>query len=102
MEDKNRRHFSREYKLEAVKRSYEGGQSASQVARELGIPIHRLYKWRDQLSKKGSDAFPGTGRTSPNDELEKLRKENKRLRMERDILKKSLSFLSKDTKIDSK
>ncbi len=101
MEDKDRRHFSREYKLEAVKRSYEGGQSVSQVARELGIPAHRLYKWREQLSKKGSDVFPGTGRTTPNDELEKLRKENKRLRMERDILKKSLSLLSKDVEIDT-
>ena len=96
---KKRRYFTREFKLEAVKRSEEPGRTAAGVARELGITLNVIYRWRDELRLEGEKAFPGMGRpveSSANDELRRLRKENTQLRMERDILKKSLIFFAKD------
>ena len=93
MANKDRKRYSREYKLEAVRRSFEAGKTAAEVARELDIPVYQLYKWRDEVTHKQEEAFPGIGRTTPNDELEQLRRENKRLKEERDILKKAWDTL---------
>ena len=114
MSKDNRQRYSREFKLQAVKRSMEFDKSAAEVARDLEISINQLYKWRDEFEKLGeAGVFPGAGRR-PNDpnkvrpihsglnnELMRLKKENAQLRMERDILKKSLVFFAKDQKIDS-
>jgi len=93
--------YSREYKLEAVRRTFESGKTIAGVARELGLSTARLYKWRKEAEVKGDRAFPGIGQRDPNNELTRLRRENTRLRMERDILKKSLVFFARDEKIDS-
>jgi len=51
-----------------------------------------------QLETEGSDAFPGKGHmTTENEELTQLRKENKRLRIERDILKKAVAFFATES-----
>ena len=63
MANKDRKRYSREYKLEAVRRSFEAGKTAAEVARELDIPVYQLYKWRDEVSHKQEEAFPGKGRT---------------------------------------
>ena len=94
-EGRYKRH-DREFKLAAVRRSFEPGKTAAEVARELDIPATRLYKWREQFDKNQDKAFFGKNTTSSNSELETLRKENKRLRQERDILKKSLIFFARD------
>ena len=96
MTRKDRKRYSREFKLEAVRRSYESGKPVTEVARELDISVHHLYRWRDQVSKEGQQVFPGHRKSNSQDELEILRKENARLREERDILKKSLIFFAKD------
>lgn len=96
MTRKDRKRYSREFKLEAVRLANESGKPVTQVARELDISVHHLYRWRDELNKKQSEAFPGVGRSTPNDELEALRRENKKLKEERDILKKSLIFFARD------
>jgi len=93
---KDRQRYSRDFKIEAVKRSFEPGKTAAGVARELDIPLHQLYRWRDDVTHKQDEAFPGSGKTSANTELEQLRRENKRLREERDILKKSLIFFARE------
>lgn len=95
---KRRKNHSREFKLEAVKRSYELGKSIAEVARELDIRENELHEWRHQVAKKSDQVFPGAGRKSANknNELALLKKENARLREERDILKKSLIFFVKD------
>ncbi len=100
MEQNERKKYSREFKLEALRRTHMG-KSVAEVARELEIPAHQLYQWRTDLDRKKDEAFPGSGHETPNAELEALRRENKRLREERDILKKSLVFFAKDTSLDT-
>jgi len=98
MTRKDRKRYSREFKLEAVRRCDESGKAVTQVARELDISVHHLYRWRDEFIKQGEQAFPGCGKSSSSssDELSALRRENARLREERDILKKSLIFFAKE------
>ena len=96
MTRKDRKHYSREFKLEAVRLANESGKPVTEVARELDISVHHLYRWRNEASKQGDTVFPGHGKTNSQDELTMLRRENARLREERDILKKSLIFFAKD------
>jgi transposase len=88
---KARRDFSKEFKLEAVRQLERGDKSGVQVALELDVPRNKLYQWREQVQTLGAEkAFPGPGRKSEAQmsELELLRKENKRLQMENEFLKK--------------
>lgn len=99
MEQKSkRRSHGREFKLEAVKRSYDLGKTVAEVARELDVRENDLHEWRSQVSRKGENVFPGAGPKTSNNkiEIDRLKKENARLREERDILKKSLIFFAKD------
>ena len=97
MTRKDRKRYSREFKLEAVRLANESGKPVAEVARELDISVHHLYRWRDEASKQGEKVFPGHGKANSQDELTLLRRENARLREERDILKKSLIFFAKDS-----
>ena len=83
-----RRKFSREFKLEAVKLVRERGVSVSQAARDLDLHENVLRKWvREQQADPGS-AFPGHGVMKPEQqEIERLRRELARMKAERDILK---------------
>ena len=101
MQKRDKKRYSRDFKLEAVRRTQVTGKSVAEVARELELPVHHLYKWRSETDRKQTEAFPGSGHNTPNTELEALRRENKRLREERDILKKSLIFFAKDSLTDS-
>ena len=94
-----RRRYSREFKLEAVRMITEQGQSASEVARDLDIHPNLLRGWKRQLGKEGDQAFAGNGKLSADqEELSRLRQENRQLRMERDILKKATAFFAKEGK----
>jgi transposase len=102
MSANNNGQYSREFKLEAVRQSIESGKFISAVARELGITRSRLYKWRKEFKSKGlAESFPGTGHSTPDRDLENLQKENKELRMELDILKKSIKLVEKYEAEDS-
>ena len=93
-----RRTFTRQFKIDAVKLVTEQGYKLSEAARNLGIDSSVLRRWKMQLETEGSDAFPGKGHMVPEkEELARLRKENKRLRMERDILKKAAAFFAKES-----
>lgn len=84
-----RRQFSREFKLEAVKLVKERGVSVAQAARDLDVHENVLRKWLRELAADPQQAFPGKGvMKSEAAEIERLKKENAKLRMERDILKK--------------
>jgi transposase len=94
---KKRRQFTTEFKVEAVRLVVEEGRSISEVARELGIGENLLSRWKKKYEEGKVEPFPGKGRLSPEDEeLRQLRRENKRLRMERDILKKAVAIFSED------
>ncbi len=93
-----RRRFTQEFKLEAVRLLEAGGRPAAEIARELGVPRNRLYKWQEQVRNKGVGAFPGSGRGENNDELARLRRELERVTEERDILKKAAAYFAKELK----
>jgi transposase len=93
-----RKRFTQEFKLEAVRLLEAGGRPAAEIARELGVPRNRLYKWQEQVRNKGVGAFPGSGRGENNDELARLRRELERVTEERDILKKAAAYFAKELK----
>ena len=91
--------FTKEFKLEALKLLEQGKKPASQLALELGVTRTHLYRWQTQLQAKGeAKAFKGPGAKplSEYSELERLRRENRQLKEERDILKKAAAYFAKE------
>ncbi len=97
--DKKRTAYDRQFKNDAVNLVVNGGRSVREVARDLGIDPNRLYHWKRKLTQEGSDAFPGKGRLSPQEEeLRRLRRELEEAKEDREILKKALAYFSKHGK----
>ena len=93
-----RKIYTAEFKREAVSLITQHGYGVSEAARNLGIHATMLRKWKRTLEQQGTQAFPGNGRLRPDqEELHRLRQENKRLRMEREILKKAALFFANET-----
>jgi len=93
-----RKHFSKQFKIDAVNLVTEQSYNVSGAARNLGIHHSSLRRWKKQLETDGTQAFPGKGHLSlEKDELYRLRKEVKKLRMEREILKKAAAFFAKES-----
>ena len=93
-----RRTFTPEYKLQAVQLVTEKGFSYAEAARQLGLRDTQIRTWKKQFEAEGAKAFPGQGNRSVIDEeLHRLRAENKRLLQERDLLKKAAAFLAKES-----
>ncbi len=92
--------YSKEFKVEAVRLLNAAEKPASELAMELGVKRTLLYRWRDQMNKKGDSAFRGSGRPtkSQQSEVSKLRSELKKVKEERDILKKAAAYFAKDLK----
>ena len=96
---RRRARFTKEFKLEAVRVLERGEKPAAQLASELGIARNQLYKWQEQLRAKGHDhAFRGPGALPLDErsELARLKHELKRVREERDILKKAAAYFAKE------
>ena len=90
-----RRKFTQEFKIEAARLSRQPGMTVTKAARDLGIRAKDLYRWRTELAEAQTEAFPGRGRRRASDqELERLRRENEQLRMEREVLKKATAFFA--------
>ncbi len=93
-----RRHFSREFKRDAVQLVTEKGMAVGKVARDLDIHPNLLHIWRRRLLAHGDKAFVGRGRVRPEEaEIRGLRKQLEKVRQERDILKKALAVFSKQS-----
>ena len=91
-----RQKFTAEFKREAVRLLNTSSKPVAVVARELGIPRNRLYKWAKDLEDKGTKAFGGSGRSkASSDELSVLKRENKRLKEEVEILKKAAAYFAR-------
>ena len=98
MQPKKRKSYNREFKTETVKLVTESDASTTEVARDMGIHPNTLYKWIHEFSTKPEEAFPGKGHLASSDAeiIRQLKRENERLKMERDILKKAMAIFSKD------
>ena len=99
MEEKRkrpRRSFSDEYKAEVVELCRTSGKSISEVAGDLGLTVSAVRRW---VAQADIDAGRRPGMTrEEHSELVQLRKENRVLREERDILKRATVFFAKETR----
>jgi transposase len=92
-----RRRFSREFKIEAVKLVRERGVSVAQAGRDLDVHENVLRKWVKEFGSDPVQAFPGHGQMKPEQqEIERLRREVTKLKAERDILKKAAAYFAKE------
>jgi transposase len=89
-----RRKFNREFKISAVQLVNHQGYSVAAAAKSLGIDPNSLRGWLTQFAGEAGVAPTGDGAIKA--ELQRLRKENARLLMERDILKKAAAFFAKE------
>ena len=93
---KEQRTFTKEFKLEAVQLVQRSGKSQAQIAHDLGIADSTLHHWCKEFTEQGSQAFPGSGHQTPQEEeLRRLKRELEVTRQERDILKKALAIFSR-------
>ena len=93
-----RRTFSREFKLEAVRLVRERGVSLAQARRDLDLHENVLRKWVRESAADPHHAFPGQGQMKPEQaEIERLKKEVAKLKMERDILKKAAAYFARES-----
>ena len=93
MSKKKRRNHTKEFKEEAVKLINEQGYRISGAARNLGIDPNLLGRWKREFERGSLEAGSTIHLQT---ELKSLRNENKRLRMEREILKKAAAFFAKE------
>jgi transposase len=87
MERKERRHHTREFKLEAVRLAAIGDKTKAKVARELGIRVNQLRQWRLDFEEEERNGVPKQELAAAEQDLGTLRRENARLREENEILK---------------
>jgi transposase len=96
--DKKRRKYSAEFKKEAVELVTGEDYSVTEAASSLGISRSMLDRWRREYREREKDAFPGTGHQAGEaEELRRLREENRRLRLEKEILKKAAAFFARES-----
>jgi len=92
-----RRKFSREFKLEAVRLVKDRGVAVAQAARDLDLHENVLRKWVREFASDPQHAFPGHGQMKSEQlEIDRLRKEVAKLKAERDILKKAAAFFARE------
>ena len=87
------RKFSEEYKIDAVKMVVENGLKTSQVSKDLGIGQSTLDKWVKDYRLRTE---PIATKVNDKEEIRRLRAENQKLKLERDLLKKATLFFAND------
>ena len=95
MSTKKNRTYPKEFKEEAVALVTEQGYSVTEAARSLGITTKLIYNWKQKIEAERSGTKLSEDERS---ELIKLRRENKQLLIEREILKKASAFFAKEMK----
>jgi transposase len=88
--------YDKSFKDEAVRLALTSTQSIAQTARDLGIKEGSLYNWINRAKETSPPDMIGS--VNLNEEVIRLRKENARLKEEREILKKFATFFAKETK----
>lgn len=93
--------YTKEFKLEAIRLANHSDKAVTQVARELGLRVNQLYKWKKQLEQKSDKAFPGQGKTTEtaadkDAEIRRLTKALEAVTEENTFLKKTAIFFAKN------
>src|ERR1700745_3085019 len=92
-----RRKLTREFKLEAVRQAAVSEKPKAQLARELGVRVGQLRTWRLEFEKEAVTGIAKPDRSAAED-LEQLRRENAKLKMEIEILKKAAIYFAREAK----
>ncbi|MFK7807092.1 MAG: transposase [Saprospiraceae bacterium] len=95
---KPRKSYTKLEKLEIVKLSLEENENIRELAERFEVSENTIYNWRKKYAKHKEAAFPGKGNktmTESDREIERLKKELKEAKLERDILKKAVGIFSK-------
>jgi transposase len=93
-----RRKFTREFKLEAVRLIRDRGVSVTQASVDLGVHQSQLRAWVKKFTEDPQHAFPGNGQMKPEQlEIARLKREVLKLKAERDILKKAAAYFAKES-----
>lgn len=95
MTQAKRKRYTKEFKQDAVTLVVREQYTIAEAARRLGVNENMLGRWKREFEEQGAVAFPGQGRQTPEqEEIARLRRDVKRLEMERDILKKATAFFA--------
>jgi len=95
-ERKPRKNYTREFKIEAVRMTTEGGIAVAQAARDLEINENTLHNWRRQFRQWGAAPNAGREALTQAEEIQRLRKQLAETEKERDFLKKAAVWLAKE------
>jgi transposase len=96
-EKRKKRQFTAEFKAGAVKLVLNEGKTVAEVSRDLDLVPSALAKWVKRARIDSGTGPAGALTTAEREELARLKKENRELRMERDILKKATAFFAKES-----
>jgi len=97
-EKRKRPNYTKEFKQDAVKLVVEQRYSCPEVGRRLGVAASNVTRWVRQYRQDQQDLSDGgIPRKELESEIRRLKKENKRLEMEREILKKAAAFFAKES-----
>ncbi len=94
---RKRRSFTPEFKAQIIRLVLQEGKSVTEVAREHDLLRTSVHDWVAQAKVDAGKGPPDALTTSEREELQRLRRENKRLQMEREILKKATAFFAKES-----
>lgn len=96
----SRKKYTKEFKLDAISLVVDQGYSVSEAARSLEINANMLRRWmKEYQADDDGQAFRGNGKLTPEqEEIRRLKLENKQLRLEKQILKEATVFFAKETK----
>ena len=94
-ETRKRRNYTEDFKRDAVALVTEQGYKTSEAARSLGIGDNLIRRWKREFEEEASGARLGS---DEQEELKRLRKETRLLRMEKEILKKASQYFAKEMK----
>jgi len=75
-----------------------GDKTASEVARELGLRVNQIWKWKLQLEREAATGVPAKRGRPTDDEVARLRRENTRLKEDNELLKKAAIFFARESK----
>ncbi len=93
---RKRPRYTAEFKAEAVKLYRESGMSRTRAARDIGVASTTLATWVRQADIDAGKGPQGALTTAEREELIRLRRENRRVKMERDFLKKATAFFARE------